>query len=154
MVSWFSLVEWRTKGNMKKEMINVLKFTFSSLSSYIGELLIFVFLITWLKPLMGHFSIIIATVIGRTCSSIYCYYFNSRLIFESKEASPMGYYILIVVQMLLSAVLVYLLSHMILIKETYMKMFVDTILFVISYFIQKKYIFHSWKKHFVSFLFI
>lgn len=143
MVSWFSLVEWRTKGNMKKEMINVLKFTFSSLSSYIGELLIFVFLITWLKPLMGHFSIIIATVIGRTCSSIYCYYFNSRLIFESKEASPMGYYILIVVQMLLSAVLVYLLSHMILIKETYMKMFVDTILFVISYFIQKKYIFHS-----------
>ncbi len=92
---------------------------------------------------MGHFSIIIATVIGRTCSSIYCYYFNSRLIFESKEASPMGYYILIVVQMLLSAVLVYLLSHMILIKETYMKMFVDTILFVISYFIQKKYIFHS-----------
>ena len=143
MVSWFSLVEWRTKGNMKKEMINVLKFTFSSLSSYIGELLIFVFLITWLKPLMGHFSIIIATVIGRTCSSIYCYYFNSRLIFESKEASPMVYYILIVVQMLLSAVLVYLLSHMILIKETYMKMFVDTILFVISYFIQKKYIFHS-----------
>ena len=143
MVSWFSLVEWRTKENMKKEMINVLKFTFSSLSSYIGELLIFVFLITWLKPLMGHFSIIIATVIGRTCSSIYCYYFNSRLIFESKEASPMGYYILIVVQMLLSAVLVYLLSHMILIKETYMKMFVDTILFVISYFIQKKYIFHS-----------
>ena len=128
---------------MKKEMINVLKFTFSSLSSYIGELLIFVFLITWLKPLMGHFSIIRATVIGRTCSSIYCYYFNSRLIFESKEASPMGYYILIVVQMLLSAVLVYLLSHMILIKETYMKMFVDTILFVISYFIQKKYIFHS-----------
>lgn len=92
---------------------------------------------------MGHFSIIIATVIGRTFSSIYCYYFNSRLIFESKEASPMGYYILIVVQMLLSAVLVYLLSHMILIKETYMKMFVDTILFVISYFIQKKYIFHS-----------
>ena len=133
---------------MKKEMINVLKFTFSSLSSYIGELLIFVFLITWLKPLMGHFSIIIATVIGRTCSSIYCYYFNSRLIFESKEASPMGYYILIVVQMLLSAVLVYLLSHMILIKETYMKMFVDTILFVISYFIQKKYIFHSQKRIF------
>lgn len=136
---------------MKKEMINVLKFTFSSLSSYIGELLIFVFLITWLKPLMGHFSIIIATVIGRTCSSIYCYYFNSRLIFESKEASPMGYYILIVVQMLLSAVLVYLLSHMILIKETYMKMFVDTILFVISYFIQKKYIFHSQKRIFCFF---
>lgn len=128
---------------MKKEIINVLKFTFSSLSSYVGELLIFVFFIAWLKPFVGQFSIIIATVIGRTCSSIYCYFFNSRLIFESKEASPMGYYILVVVQMLLSAVLVYLLSHMILIKETYIKMFVDTILFVISYFIQKKYIFHS-----------
>ena len=44
----------------------------------------------------------------------------------------MGYYILIVVQMLLSAVFVYSISHMILIKETYMKMFVDTILFVIG----------------------
>ena len=128
---------------MKKEMINVLKFTFSSLSSYVGELLIFVMILSLLKPVMNQFSIIVATIVGRTCSSIYCYFFNSRLIFESKEASPMGYYILVVVQMLLSAVLVYLLSHMILIKETYMKMFVDTILFVISYFIQKKYIFHS-----------
>ena len=128
---------------MKKEMINVLKFTFSSLSSYVGELLIFVMILSLLKPVMNQFSIIVATIVGRTCSSIYCYFFNSRLIFESKEASPMGYYILVVVQMLLSAVFVYSISHMILIKETYMKMFVDTILFVISYFIQKKYIFHS-----------
>ena len=124
-------------------MINVLKFTFSSLSSYVGELLIFVMILSLLKPVMNQFSIIVATIVGRTCSSIYCYFFNSRLIFESKEASPMGYYILVVVQMLLSAVFVYSISHMILIKETYMKMFVDTILFVISYFIQKKYIFHS-----------
>lgn len=128
---------------MKKEMINVLKFTFSSLSSYVGELLIFVMILSLLKPVMNQFSIIVATIVGRTCSSIYCYFFNSRLIFESKEASPMGYYILVVVQMLLSAVFVYSISHMILIKETYIKMFVDTILFVISYFIQKKYIFHS-----------
>lgn len=124
-------------------MINVLKFTFSSLSSYVGELLIFVMILSLLKPVMNQFSIIVATIVGRTCSSIYCYFFNSRLIFESKEASPMGYYILVVVQMLLSAVFVYSISHMILIKETYIKMFVDTILFVISYFIQKKYIFHS-----------
>ena len=128
---------------MKKEMINVLKFTLSSLSSYVGELLIFVMILSLLKPVMNQFSIIVATIVGRTCSSIYCYFFNSRLIFESKEASPMGYYILVVVQMLLSAVFVYSISHMILIKETYIKMFVDTILFVISYFIQKKYIFHS-----------
>ena len=128
---------------MKKEMINVLKFTFSSLSSYVGELLIFVMILSLLKPVMNQFSIIVATIVGRTCSSIYCYFFNSRLIFESKEASPMGDYILVVVQMLLSAVFVYSISHMILIKETYIKMFVDTILFVISYFIQKKYIFHS-----------
>lgn len=130
-------------GIMKKEMMNMLKFAFSSFSSYVGELLIFVVMLSLLKPVMNHFSIIVATVAGRTCSSTYCYFFNSRLIFKSKQSSSLGFYILTIVQMLLSGAGVYLLSHIILIKETYIKMAVDTVLFIISYFIQKKYIFHT-----------
>lgn len=125
-----------------KEIQNVLKFIFSSFSSYLGELFIFILFISWLKPLIGHFAIIVATIIARICSACYCYYFNSRLIFGTKHASMTKYNILIVVQMFLSAICVYCLAHIVLIKEMYIKMFVDTILFIVSYFVQKNYIFN------------
>lgn len=128
---------------MKKEMISVLKFAFSSFSSYIGEIFVFILIISWLKPLMGSIAIIIASIIGRVCSAVYCYYCNSRWVFTSSNSSTIAYYALIVMQMLVSTVLVFIMAQMILIKETYIKMLVDMILFIISYFIQKKYIFPS-----------
>lgn len=126
-----------------KEIKNVLKFTFSSFSSYVGELFIFILLMMWLKPFISHMAIIVSSIIARMCSACYCYFFNSRLIFGTKNASMTKYNCLIVIQMLLSALCIFCLAHIILIKETYIKMFVDTILFVISYYIQKNYIFHE-----------
>lgn len=126
-----------------KEIRNMSKFAFSSFSSYIGELLIFSVMMMWLKPRIFHLAIFLATIVARICSSIYCYFFNSKLIFRKKQSSIMKYNCLIVVQMFASAIFVFCLAHIILIKETYIKMFVDTILFVISYFIQKNYIFND-----------
>lgn len=126
---------------INKEIQNVLKFIFSSLSSYLGELFVFICLMSWLKPVLGHFAIILSTIIARICSACYCYYFNSRWIFKAKDASMTKYNILIIIQMFLSAICVYGLVHVVLIQETYIKMFVDTVLFVVSYFIQKNYVF-------------
>ncbi len=85
----------------------------------------------------------LATLISRVVSTILMFTFNKKWVFKSKNNS-MGelipFIIMIIGQMIASAVLVWLLKFLPL-PQIVIKMIVDTSLFFVAYFIQKKYIF-------------
>lgn len=88
-----------------------------------------------------------ATVGARVVSSVLNFLLNRNLVFHSREGagkSAPRYFLLALVQCGISAWFVYLLNsllHMPHIMETAIKLPVDTVLFLFSYLIQKKWVF-------------
>lgn len=124
------------------------KFMLSSFGSSLLDLLIFTILcgvLTGVLPDEGFLGrITVATVIARVCSGIFNFSIN-RWIFGSRASvgkTGPRYLLLWLVQMSLSAGLVsgvhFLLSF---IHPTIIKVVIDTILFLISYKIQQKWVF-------------
>jgi len=95
----------------------------------------------------GKLSILAATVIARVVSSFYNFNMNRKVVFQSEEGygkTMARYYALCVVQMLASAGLVTLVKSFTpggAGVATVIKAVVDTCLFVISYQIQKHWVF-------------
>lgn len=90
--------------------------------------------------------IFLATAIARVRSSIYNFLMNQKVVFASRGgtgAALVKYYALAAVQMLCSAGLVSLLTHLLPHTPTLNKLIVDTLLFFCSYAIQKRFIFRN-----------
>lgn len=122
------------------------KYVLSSLSSFLIDIAVFQFALTLLKNGMTQEAkaIIIATVIARIISSAYNYAINRSLVFHSssgKLVSFIKYYILVILQLSCSAGLVVLFYNILGIPETVVKIIVDSVLFLVSYQIQKRVIF-------------
>lgn len=126
----------------KKEIQKISKYMFSAGSSFGLDLFLFTIFNYLLKNLTAT-SIILATVLARIISSFYNYFVNSRFVFKNhSKYSIIQYYILVIIQMILSAVSVNLISKIIMeVNVTIIKFFVDVIIFVINYIIQRNYIF-------------
>ena len=89
-------------------------------------------------------NIIVATILARVISSFINYLLNKDKVFKSNEKSSktiIKYYILVVIQMLVSAFAVDNLYKLIHINATLIKIPVEFILFVCNYLIQKILIF-------------
>lgn len=88
-------------------------------------------------------AIVISTIIARICSSIFNYLMNRNVVFKSSAgfASVVRYYILCIVQMLTSAMGVMVLYIITKGNTTILKLFVDLMLFFLSYQIQKRWVF-------------
>lgn len=89
------------------------------------------------------FVISMATLISRTVSTILMYIWNKKWVFKSKKKATKEFtqfVIMIIIQMCISALLVWLLRHLP-IPQIVTKMIVDTILFFAAYFVQKYFIF-------------
>lgn len=114
-----------------------IKYIFSSGTSFLIDLILFTIFNCFID------NIIISTIIARILSSLYNYFMNSRLVFECySNTSIYKYYLLVVVQMLVSAFLVNGLSSLFIkINDTVLKFFVDIMIFVINYFIQREVVF-------------
>jgi len=85
----------------------------------------------------------LATLISRIVSTIIMFIWNKKWVFKSKKAKKeelLPFIIMIICQMILSAILVWLLRHLP-IPQIIIKMIVDTSLFFAAYFIQKYFIF-------------
>ncbi len=124
----------------KKEIIRVVKYLFSAGSSFVLDNLLF----TVLTLLIGHSTveIYVCTIIARIISSIYNYFINSRVVFENKNKKAIiGYFLLVIVQMLVSATLVSIIDKLISVYTSIIKLGVDVVIFVVNYFIQKEVIF-------------
>ncbi len=95
-------------------------------------------------------KIIIATILARIISSFINYLLNRNRVFkstESKRNTFLKYYLLVVIQMLVSALVVNNLYKIIKINATIIKIPVEFTLFVCNYLIQKILIFKRGNKN-------
>ena len=123
------------------------KYIASAVSSFILDILSF----KWILALLITFGniersaiITIATVVARIISSSFNFYLNKKFVFKyekNTKKSPFKYYSLCIVQMLVSAFFVTLVWRYTKYPETSIKIVVDSILFLLSYFIQQRWVF-------------
>lgn len=124
-----------------------LKYIASAVSSFILDILSFKWILALLLAfgnIEGAAVITIATVIARIISSTFNFYLNKKFVFEyekNTKESLLKYYSLCAVQMLISAFFVTLVWKHTKYPETSIKIVVDSILFLLSYFIQQRWVF-------------
>lgn len=131
----------------------IFAFLFSSMMSSVVDILMFA-LITLIigSRLEDYYRILIATVGARIVSSMFNYAVNRRAVFKSKapvRSSVVKYYILCVCQMLVSYGLVYMTSSLLGLGDfttTVAKAVIDTILFFVSFRIQRAWVFKGKEK--------
>lgn len=124
----------------KAEIIRIIKYLFSAGSSFVLDLICFTVLII----IFGSSTrmIFLSTLLARILSSIYNYLINSRIVFNNKSIKGLvGYFILVIIQMIISAIIVSIIKYYINIFATIIKFVVDIIIFIVNYFIQKEIIF-------------
>ena len=122
------------------------KYMVSSFSSFVVDISLFSIFLCWtFNRLNASVSIVLATVMARIISIIYNYILNYKVVFHSSCSIPQSavrYLVLAMLQMFLSAFcttgLHILLPSVIVVG---LKICVDIVLFLIGYFIQRKYVF-------------
>jgi len=127
--------------NRYKEFI---KFTSSSLASTVVDLALFAILVFFLRALLPTYYILVSTVIARIVSILVNYNLNANLVFKEEDDRefPFAKYIaLAIFDMLASALFVTIIVGLLPINETLVKMFVDSALFFVGYWIQRRFIF-------------
>ncbi|MFC6465305.1 glycosyltransferase [Marinilactibacillus sp. GCM10026970] len=124
------------------------KYGFSSLLAFAIDIVLFVFLLSLFASLNVEFSILLATVGSRSTSSIINYITNGRFVFKAihSTSSVARYFTLVFFQMLLSGLLVQTLSVVMwILTPITIKLVVDVFLFVISFQVQKIWVFKQQK---------
>ncbi|WP_240892652.1 GtrA family protein [uncultured Streptococcus sp.] len=90
-------------------------------------------------------TVVIASVLARIVSSIVNFTLNRNLVFQQgRPSSAVKYFILVVVQIMLSSYLVTFFGQLWqAIPISVVKIIVDSVLFFVSYFVQKRFIFRN-----------
>ena len=121
-----------------------LKFIVASLSSAAIDLGLFALFTFWFKEMLPLSYIVVSTVLARIISSLYNFAVNRQGVFKSNDnvgKTMLKYYTLAVCQMGLSAFGVWGLFKALGGSETLIKIVVDTLLFVVSFQIQREWVF-------------
>lgn len=119
----------------------------SSLASWVIDNLIFNLLDIFLVMFTISLRLLLSTVVARTISSVFNFTMNRKHVFKSDKdvkAAAVRYYILWFCQMAVSYLLVFLFTKMFMLGTTAVgitKIIVDVVLFVVSYNIQKRWVF-------------
>ena len=134
---------------MSKNKIKVfLKTSLSSIISACVDLGLFFILSNIFSR--EYIYIVLATVIARIASGVVNFYINRNYAFISNgnvKVEIFAYTLLFLIKMILSSVIVaYLSMKLINVNETLIKIFIDTILFFGSFYIQDRYIFKENKR--------
>lgn len=125
----------------------ILKFIFGSLSSCLIDLALFAVLKVLTAGLGNKMSILVSTVAARIISSFYNYNFNRKAVFDSRDNAAhtaVKYYVLCVIQMMVSYGLVYTVNYIFTMGNfmtVVSKAVIDTLLFLISFQIQRAWVF-------------
>lgn len=133
-----------------------LKFLLSSFSSFLIDIILFYLLGLLLRNFIpdnlmifknaifgGSLLTLLRTVIARLISSLYNFFINKKQVFKNDSKSPVvavKYYILCIVQLTLSWLLIDLFLGFIPFR-TVRKVIIDSILFVVSFQIQREWVF-------------
>jgi putative flippase GtrA len=128
----------------------IFKFLFSSIASSVIDLVMFTIIGALL---FGHVEnaqrLLFATVGARLISSLFNYTFNRKAVFESSSgirSSLARYYLLCVLQLCVSYLLVFTVTSVLSLGQVLTvvaKAVIDTILFVISFQIQRRWVFKN-----------
>ena len=123
---------------------NLLKYAFASILCWLIDITVFNFLDNQLTA-RAFGTIAIATIVSRVLSSITNYLLNRFFVFkESSNNSGIKYFTLVVIQLTISTVFVYIFDNIfVFIDTSILKVIVDTILFIVSYTLQKRFIFNE-----------
>lgn len=128
------------------------KFMLSSIGSTVIDLAVFYIVMRVFGGAAGKFAELLSTVAARACSSFVNFNANNKVVFNNKgsyKKALVKYYCLCIPQMLISAGLVTLINHALAnsmpIIATLIKFCVDTVLFFISYSIQREWVFNNKK---------
>ncbi|MBO4600672.1 MAG: bifunctional glycosyltransferase family 2/GtrA family protein [Bacilli bacterium] len=121
-----------------------IKYIFSAISSFALDILLFAIFMKVLPKDLNN-KIVISTIMARVISSLYNYLVNSKLVFKkSKRSSIIKYFVLVIVQMFASGFIVDALSkHVFSFSPTIIKIIVDSIIFVVNFFIQREWVFKN-----------
>lgn len=115
------------------------KYILAAVSSFIIDIVLYAILVHLINI---NEKILVSTVIARILSSSYNFFMNSKVVFKKQSKSSIIKYVtLVIVQMLISAGLVTLLSSIIPIPSTIVKIVVDTIIFLVNFIIQREWVF-------------
>lgn len=126
------------------------KFILAAFSSFLIDIGLFSLLICLLPEMEEKCpccpewltKIVVATIIARVISSLYNYFVNSKMVFKkASKSSIVKYYALVVVQMLVSAFAVSALFDTLGGSATFLKLIVDSIIFIINFNIQREWVF-------------
>lgn len=133
--------------NLIKKYMTFIKYIISAGISFVLDLALFTIFSKLFGIVIGDFAIIVGTVLARIISSLVNYFLNKNKVFEHENNKAMDkdtlikYYVLVVIQMGVSAFTVWIIHGVINIDATFIKIFVDVIIFVVNYFVQKIFIF-------------
>lgn len=130
-----------TIKNLIKKYETFIKYIFVAGISFVIDIILF----TIFNSLLNFKErILIATILARVISSFINYLLNREKVFKSSEGkvkTAVKYYLLVVIQMFVSAFLVDTLYNLLKINATLIKAPVEFFLFICNYLIQKILIF-------------
>lgn len=138
---------------MIKEMINkyitFIKYIGSAGISYVIDMLVFIICSYLFREIKVVSYILISTVVARVISSLINFILNKNKVFSNSNLDNkttdllINYYLLVIIQMFMSAILVEIVYKLIGINLIIVKFLIDCCIFVANYFIQKKFIFNN-----------
>lgn len=120
---------------------DMLKFIFSSFSSFVVDYILFCMLIMLFPA--GAVGVLLANVLARVISGAYNYWMNCRFVFDqgTKSQTAMQYLALAVGILCMNSVILQLFHGVCRIPAYEAKILTELLLFVISFLVQKKVIF-------------
>ncbi len=131
-----------------KKYAKLIKYALSSVASWAIDNGLFLLSKTLLGAWAGAYADLLCTAIARAVSSFFNFNVNNRLVFEHKGGygrAMLRYYLLAVPVMLCSAGGVTLIDRYLGVTSplvsTAVKICVDTVLYILNYVIQKKWVF-------------
>ena len=120
------------------------KYIFSSLSAFVIDIILFNIFMNILKGVNIDNKIVYATILARIISSLYNFKINAKMVFKNmNKGSFIKYIVLVLIQMLVSAISVELLSRVIGINVTIIKIIVDMIIFMVNFVVQIEIVFKN-----------
>ena len=131
--------------------ITFIKYVLSAGICFLIDLLLFTIFNFILKGKVT-FAILLATILARIISSCVNYLLNKNRVFNYENDKKVDsktmfqYFCLVIVQMLVSSLAVTIIYNKTLFNESLIKIPVDCVIFLVNFFVQKKFIFNKEEK--------
>lgn len=125
------------------------RFILSSLTSFLLDILLFALFIYLLEKSAPQYYIFYATLGARLISSLFNFLTNKNQVFQYKDRSVPAltrYYAICLVELIASAFGVYFLHRWLKISEIALKIPVDLLLFIISFHVERRWVFRRRRK--------